>query len=324
MSDFVPKPRLEYYRALLSFDNPDLEKIIDAFIYWSTFVEYLIFRKENIYAYKKEYKAVKAAKRGNDVYSWRLSKRLKHVYELPKNVFFNYKDRNRKQSTKVVFVTLTYARNEPLDVLWEEVGKDYNRWISALRRRYGKISVLRCWEAQRDGYPHIHCVLLFHGCGFQTFFYNGKWRIFKKREIAELWRWGYSDIFALYSLGAGVGYVLKYVTKVNNALLTEKVDRKLVLSLALMWIFRKRAYSVSKDFGSDLVEEEEKEEVSPHGQVDLEGKSIYKWYLVGFWADIRGRYDSWSVELSYRDFWKICSSKEFTENIFINKKRIGL
>jgi len=74
---------------------------------------------------------------------------------------------------------------------------------------------------------------------------------------------------------------LKYVTKVNNALLTEKVDRKLVLSLALMWIFLKRAYSVSKDFGSDLVEEEEKEEDSPRGQVDLEGKSIYRWYLVG-------------------------------------------
>ena len=122
----------------------------------------------------------------------------------------------------------------PLDVLWEEVGKDFNRWISALRRRYGQISVLRCWEAQRDGYPHIHCVLLFHGCEFQTFFYKGKWRISKKREIEVLWRWGYSDFFALYSLGAGVGYVLKYVTKMNNTLLIKNVDRKLVLSLALM------------------------------------------------------------------------------------------
>jgi len=48
MSDFVHKPRLEYYRALLSYDYPDLDKIIDAFIYWSNFEEYLIFRRENI------------------------------------------------------------------------------------------------------------------------------------------------------------------------------------------------------------------------------------------------------------------------------------
>jgi len=30
----------------------------------------------------------------------------------------------------------------------------------------------------------------------------------------------------------------------------------------------------------------------PHGQVILEGNSIYKWYLVGFWADIDGKYNS--------------------------------
>jgi len=76
MSEKVQKPRLGYYKALLSQENPDLDKIIDAFIYWSKFVEYLIFRKENIYTYEKEYKAVKAAKRGNDVYSWKLKKRL--------------------------------------------------------------------------------------------------------------------------------------------------------------------------------------------------------------------------------------------------------
>lgn len=317
MSFKKPKPRLGWYKSLLSQKNPDLDQIIEYFIEWSKYTEYLIFRKENIYTYKKEYKAVKAAKRGNDVYFWRLGKRLKHLYELPKKVFFNYKDRNRRQFTKAVFVTLTYARNAPLDVLWEEVGKDFNRWISAMRRRYGKISILRSWESQKDGYPHIHCVLQFHECEFQAFFYNGKWRVSRKWEIAELWRWGYSDVFALYSLGAGVGYVLKYVTKVNNVLLAEKVDRKLVLSIALMWIFQKRAYSVSKDFGSDLDEEEkeeEKKEDSPRGQVDLEGKSIYKWYLVGFWADICGKYKSWSVELLYREFWEIYSSEFFTFN----------
>lgn len=312
MSSSIPKPRLGYYKAVLSRETPDLDAIINAFIYWSQFVEYLIFRKENIYTYEKEYKAVKAAKRGNDVYAWKLDKRLKYLYNLPQIEFFNYKDRNKVQKTRGVFVTLTYARNERLDVLWEEIGKDFNRWKSAMSRKYGKISIIRCWEAQQDGYPHIHCVLLFHETEFETFFYNNKWRISVKREIEELWRWGFSDMFALYSLGAGIGYVLKYVTKVNNALLSERVDRKLVLSLALMWIFKKRAFSVSKDFGVFLIEEKEE---SPYGQVDLDGESIFCWYLVGFWVDINGDFDSWSVDLSYNGFWRIRSSKEFTFNV---------
>jgi hypothetical protein len=311
MSNKIPKPRLGYYKALLSNDNPDLDKIIDAFIYWSKFVEYLTFRKEDIYTHEKEYKLVKAAKRGNDVYSWRLGNRLKHLFNLPQIEFFNFKDRCREQFTRAIFVTLTYARDERLDVLWEEVGKDFNRWLSAMKRRYGKISIIRCWESQQDGYPHIHCVLLFHEAEFKTFFYNGKWRISQKRELEELWKWGYSDLFALYSLGAGVGYVLKYVTKVNNALMSGKMDSKLVLSLALMWIFKKRAFSVSKDFGEFLVEEKDER---PHGQVDLEGNTIYRWVLVGFWADVSGKYGSWSVELSYNEFWHIRSSKYFTFN----------
>lgn len=264
-----------------------------------------------MYTYENTYKAVKAAKRGNDIYAWRLGKRLRHLYELPQYEFFNYKDRNKTQKTGAIFVTLTYARNEGLDTLWEEVGKDFNRWISAMRRRYGKISIIRCWEAQQDGYPHIHCVLLFHETEFETFYYKGKWRLSEKRGIESLWSYGFSDMFALYSLGAGVGYVLKYVTKVNNALQSEKIDRKLVLSLALMWIFKKRAFSVSKDFGIFLFEEKSD---SPTGQVDLEGETIYKWYLVGLWADLGGVYSDWSVELSYLDFWKIRSSNEFTFN----------
>lgn len=311
MSSSTPKPRLGHYKALLSFKNPDLDAIIDAFIYWSTFIEYLVFRRENIYTYEKTYKAVKASKRGNDVYSWKLGKRLRHLYELPQIEFFNYKDRNKVKKTRAIFVTLTYARNERLDILWEEVGKDFNRWISAMRRRYGKISIIRCWEAQQDGYPHIHCVLLFHETEFETFYYNAKWRLSEKRGIESLWSFGFSDMFALYSLGAGVGYVLKYVTKVNNALQGEKIDRKLVLSLALMWIFKKRAFSVSKDFGVFLIEEKDD---TPYGQVDLEGKSIYQWYLVGFWADIKGELDSWSLDLSYNGFWRIRSSNEFTVN----------
>lgn len=88
MSSYVNKPRLWYYRALLSYLVPDLEFIKRAFIHFALFREYLIFRKENIYTHEKEWKAVKVAKRGNDVYAWRLNKRLKPLKSLPKLQFF--------------------------------------------------------------------------------------------------------------------------------------------------------------------------------------------------------------------------------------------
>jgi len=53
-----------------------------------------------------------------------------------------------------------------------------------------------------------------------------------------------------------------------------------------MWIFHKRDFSVSKEFELCLVEEKDD---SLNGQVDR-GYSIYKWYLVGFWADVEEKY----------------------------------
>ena len=310
MLSYVEKPRLWLYRALLSYSQPDLEFIKGAFIHFALFVEYLIFRRENLYTYEKEWKAVKASKRGNDVYAWRLNKRLKPLKSLPKLQFFSQKNRSKRHKTKILFITLTYRRDIRLDIAWESVGLDFNRWISGLRRKFGKIHVLRAWEAQRDGNPHIHCVLYFEEYEFQTFFYHGKWRINLKKEIARNWHWGFSDIFALHSLGAGVGYVIKYLTKVHDALLQEKYDDHSVLTLAMMWIFRKRAYSISRGFEHLSDDEEQDEKRTITGQVDLKGDPIYRWFLVGFWA---GSLDVWYKKLSYREFFSMYSSSSFTK-----------
>jgi hypothetical protein len=259
LKEFVPKPRIGYYKARLSYKEPDLEKIVDEFIYWSQFDEYLVFRKEHTLGktFEIKFKAVKASKRGNDVYSWKLKKRLNALYNLPKIEFFNFKDRNRRQRTRAIFVTLTYRRDIRIDEAWDLIGADYNRWITHMRKDFGKIDVIRCWEAHEDGYPHIHCVLVFHDEEFETYHHQGKkgpkWLVSRKRELEKYWVWGFSDMWAMYSLGAG--YVLKYVTKVNDCLLVEKPKHNDVLSLALMWIFRKRAFSVSKGFGLYFVKE---------------------------------------------------------------------
>jgi hypothetical protein len=308
MSYQTDKPRLEFYRALLSYATPDLDFIKKAFVYWATFTEYLIFRKENIYTYETQYKAVKASKRGNDVYAWRLRKRLQFLKKLPEISFFDHRDRSRRHKTRVLFIGFTYRRDLRLDEAWELVGRDFNRTISALRRRFGKIHIMRTWEAHNDGYPHIHCILYFEEYEFDVFFYNGKWRAQKRDEVLKFWPWGHGDVLGIYSLGGGVGYVSKYITKNQFALLEGDYNQKAVLSLAMMWIFKKRAFSLSRGF-EDIVVEEEKEERRYVGQVDLEGNPIIQWVLVGFWA---GNLGVWSKELKYREFFKIYGSKEFS------------
>jgi hypothetical protein len=154
MSSFIEKPRLAYYRALLSYAEPKIKEITNAFEEWSEFDEYLIFRRENIHTYEKKHKAVKASKRDNDVYAWRMKKRLEKLRSLPDEIFYNYKDRSGRHKTRAIFVTLTYRRDERLDLIWEKlVGQDFNRWISGLRNRFGKIDVVRVWEAQMTVIP---------------------------------------------------------------------------------------------------------------------------------------------------------------------------
>ena len=49
-----------------------------------------------------------------------------------------------------------------------------------------------------------------------------------------------------------------------------------------MWIFKKRAFSVSRGF-SELIKKALCK-MKPLCQVDLKGNSIYRWVPVGFWA----------------------------------------
>lgn len=150
-------------------------------------------------------------------------------------------------------------------------------------------------------------MLLFEETEFKTFFYNGKWRINRRDDISRNWHFGFVDVFALNSIRTGVSYVVKYLTKAHRVLIEKKADKKHILTLALMWIFKKRAFSVSCSL-SELIKKVSCK-VKSLDQVDLEGNSIYRWVLVGFWA---GSLDVWFKKLSYREFFSMYSSSSFT------------
>jgi hypothetical protein len=133
-----------------------------------------------------------------------------------------------------------------------------------------------------------------------------------KNEISKNWYWGFVDIRALSNLKAGIGYVVKYLTKVHRVLIDKVKNEKYRLTLALMWIFKKRAFSISKGFKENILIVDSK--IGVVGQVDLEGKTIFKWYLVGFYAH---SFNVWVKNLSYREFFEIYSSNLFTPNRYL-------
>jgi hypothetical protein len=123
-----------------------------------------------------EYRAFRSAKRGDSKYSFKVRERfdaLKHAVD--KGVeWFNWRETDRvKISSPCIYITLTYDRSHDLEDSWLEVGRDFNRYISRLRRKYGKIHVVRAFESHKDGYCHVHAVLLFDSVMWRGFRHTG-------------------------------------------------------------------------------------------------------------------------------------------------------
>jgi hypothetical protein len=264
---------------------PLLPQLYDA---WRNESEYMVFRHryvlENLSNEQKEdYVALKCSKRGNDVYNARIKRRFGFFNKnIPDLKFFSTNPdafkTDTKVKTKLLWVTLTWnTRLCSRRNAWKsEISREWNRFITALRRRYGKIEVLRSWEATRQGYPHIHGVLWFESAEFTVFpHYSEKegrlqFRIQEKREFESLWH-SYVNIEAISSMKKMANYVLKYQLKVNEGKEDQGSGSN---TLAFMWLFRKRSYACSRDLQAkffDLIEDLHNSNMENEGEWEFLG-----------------------------------------------------
>lgn len=83
-------------------------EIVERYVEWVSEIKFMILSRWNKMEYKNEFFAVKCAKRGNDVYRFRVSRRFRGLCSMSDDdVFFNPKDRGAKK-TRALWVTLTY------------------------------------------------------------------------------------------------------------------------------------------------------------------------------------------------------------------------
>jgi hypothetical protein len=315
--DSSGKPRLNcavgYFRR--NNENEDLDLLESLYAYWRDFNEFLVLRclrvNPKTFSNDWQYVGVKCSKRGNDVYSLRIKKRLDWLGNCENVKFFDASDftTNKKVLTSALWLTLTYdVKRCSRFEAQEKIGQEWNGLISALRRRYGRISVLRTWEDSLQGYPHIHAVCLFHDASFTVFQHlaeNDKkeiglqYRIVEKNEIASYWH-SHVDVQAVSSTRKLFSYIRKYQTKT----LLNSDSPKGVRTMALTWLFRQRSFSVSGDFRTrlhDLIElmhNSNMVEVQSRLDGSLEDRSVWEFVGVFSGSELGVRGNVWSVNLS--------------------------
>ena len=274
------KPRLKqaqgYFLIREIDEEMDLDLLEAFYVYWRDFSEFLVLRSLKVhprsYASVWSYVGVKSSKRGNDVYRSRVKRRLDWLSNMPNVSFFDVSDFYDEKGWRIekpvysqaLWLTLTYdtklcSRAEAM----ERIGPEWNRFLSALRSKHGQVSVLRSWETTERGYIHIHGCLLFKESRFEVEPWLSKddekethltFRLKdpdQRKGIKDLWH-SNLDIQAISSTKKLFNYMRKYQTKTLMA----SDSPKGVRTMSLLWLHRKRSFSVSGDFRariSDLI-----------------------------------------------------------------------
>ena len=289
--------RKEYLRL-----NFPIDEIVRQYKEWASEDTYMILSKWNKKEWKNDVFAVKCAKRGNDVYHSRVESRFRGLSQKSEALeFFNSEARGAK-ATRALWVTLTYdTKLCSYKDAWENIGIEFNVFMAYVRSHFGRVSCCRVFESFDNGYPHIHCILLFQEYSFSVFRdAKGKFRVHEKDVIAQGWH-SNVDVKALSSLAGGFSYLKKYLLKAINH---EKADSKGLKTLALCWVYRKRAFSVSGSFRkalTDLITDLHNSNKTVI-QLTLAGEKLIeeKFFLLGFVSgtDIKIQHCAWFVILN--------------------------
>lgn len=310
--DSKGRPRLfyaqSYFQQFGLDEGSNFKELIAFYLEWRDFNEYLVLQKQKSSLrvkgeVKRETIAIKCRKRGNDVYWWKVNKRLRFLKSIESFTLFD--PHGNIKRTNILFVTLTQdIKRCSVQEACQTLGVDYNKWISSLRKKFGHISYFRCWEASKKGYLHIHVLLVFHDYKFKIAFSQLKgsrciYRIEEKEAFEKSWH-SFVDVQAVRELRKGIKYITKYLTKTKHESQTQ------VLTLALCWLFRKRTFAVSGKFQESLKLSIKNINFPRLVQLNLEGVEVnlrVEWIFIGIFSIER-------LGIDRNEWWKIITDRE--------------
>lgn len=259
------KPRLKCFSARFIKKNilpyawgdvytQDLEVVEEKYLEWRDFEEFVVVRRD------MEFLCVKARKRGNEKYN----NLLQYVIsELTKKIV--------KSKLRALSITLTHERgrysNEPGEdefLAWQELGKRFNRLMSWISRRYGKIYFFRVWESTKKGYPHVHMLL-----------FSDRPIYIPQEKLCDIWK-AHTWIRRIRSVPRMMRYLTKYLVKTY----TKETH---LPTAARLWYHGLRSYSISSERFKKLFVGLYLIPTKHYSNIDLMAADIEKgkWMLVG-------------------------------------------
>ena len=189
-----------------------------------------------------------------------------------------------KYTGKGVFLTLTVDHTRTLRQAWENIAKRWNVFLTRLsietgipRRHLHYIWVL---EAQGNGYPHIHALFL----GIDYLFWAGNKREWigdnpHSKNLKHFWKWGSVYVNTTKSgstIESPVSYLMKYIRKTWNA----DPDSKALLTQAMLWVFDKRSWNVSRSLPGYL-------------KIEKPKKTDWKLHSIHSFEYLHGQFTPW-------------------------------
>lgn len=251
-------------------------ELVRRFLLWSSQALWLWFAKDTPEG--AVFSRSLAAKRGNEVYSFNLRRRISQVTDRVGSLL-----RVHRSSTNAVFVTLTYRPEGSRGAAWLDLGASWNLFVANLRKRYGAVEFVRSWESHRSGWPHVHALIIFKDHDFKT---QLRWSWRRRKMISRVegaslikgyWKHGHVDVEGCETTKGAVFYITKEVLK-YGADLSPLQNQKTALTQAICWALGRRSFAISRGLHED-----------PEGRLDASPRvSLTQtgWIFMGI-ADVR-------------------------------------
>jgi hypothetical protein len=272
--------RLESVRSVGLDVGRDRETLEALYQRWVVDDDYIVVASfvENAGAVVRVVHAFKARKRGNDVDVAQSTRQLGPVAD----VLQEYA--GMADVSQLAFVTLTWDTKACTAVeAWERFPREWNRYTSRVRRRFGNVLILRSFEVTKSGYPHAHALLAFQEYALSDIFVHvgaddvARWRC-NDDDRAVLSDWSYNvDVQAVVgeaTAKARVGDVLWYVVK-------GKTGGKDVWNRAALWYLGKRSWSVSRTLRDDARQLAPRPDDSTGGLSVIQTSLPVRWVFLG-------------------------------------------
>jgi len=224
-----------------SFNEMNVGSLNQKFKEWASQKLYLVFEDE-----KGNKHLFLASKRGNEKFKRKIRIKVKAHEEYIKKIF-----KSNRPFTNCLFITLTLNREFYINNLssWINLTDIVNDYLSNLDKKLKKIGnkriyFFKTYELHEDFFPHVHILIIFKRM-FRCFFYNGKWRIYRKKMFE--WKKGYVDVEAIMKENKALNYLVKYSLKEieTESNIKLKVSNKQYL-LCILWLLRKFTISTTR------------------------------------------------------------------------------